>query len=241
MADSHYNPLGRTEVLAPLEAIARGDIQTRQLFLMGDISDLLIGKLAYSKERNKALIEAINKIAASGVETWYFEGNHDFMLRGALDRAIHIVEKRDQPKPFNFEGYRVWLLHGDFRVELRYAIYAAFMRTTIGLWLTHFFSLNFWDNRLLKSIERRQFTKRLKYDIPNFKRRRFQKIGDLICSADVTIEGHFHQNCRFSSRENPFAPRNCVYYNIASFACEKSFLRIQSNKEGVVLREEKLE
>ncbi|MDR2151826.1 MAG: hypothetical protein LBO72_03300 [Helicobacteraceae bacterium] len=240
IADSHYNPLGRTEVLTLLEAIANGEVRTRQLFLMGDISDLLIGKFAYSKERNRALIEAIDRIAASGIETWYFEGNHDFMLRGVFDPTVNIVAKGDQPKPFMFENKRVWLLHGDFRVELRYAIYAMFMRTRIGLWLTHALSLNFWDNRLLKSLEKRLFDKRLRYDIPDFKSRRVRQISDVICSADVTIEGHFHQNCRFNVRESALSAQRRLYCNIASFACEKSFLRIQS-EEGVVMREERWE
>jgi UDP-2,3-diacylglucosamine hydrolase len=241
IADSHYNPLGRTEVAPLLEAIASGEIQTTQLFLMGDISDLLIGKFAYSRERNRALIDAINKIAQSKIDVWYFEGNHDFALKGVFDEKVKIVSKACQPKAFRFEDKRVWLLHGDYRVELRYAIYAAFMRTRIGLWLTHILSLNFVDNRLLKWIEKRQFNKRLKYDIPDFKTRRVKKISDLLSAANLTIEGHFHQNCRFMVEESSFAARASMYCNLASFACEKSYLRIQSEREGAVLREEKRE
>lgn len=241
VADSHYNPLGRTEVAPFLEAIASGEIKTPQLFLMGDISDLLIGKFAYSRARNEALIKTINKIAASQIEVWYFEGNHDFMLEGVFDERVKIAPKADQPKRFRFENQRVWLLHGDYRVELRYAIYAAFMRTRIGLWLAHIFSLNFLDNRLLKLIEKRQFNKRLKYDIPDFQSRRVKRIGDLLSAANLTIEGHFHQNCRFTVKASAFEARASTYCNLASFACEKSYVRIQSGREGAILREEKRE
>jgi UDP-2,3-diacylglucosamine hydrolase len=241
IADSHYNPLGRTEVLGLLNAIGRKEIETPQLFLMGDISDLLIGAFAYSLERNRALIESIDAVAASGIETWYFEGNHDFALKGVFDERVKIVAKSNQPKHFKFNAERVWLLHGDYRVELRYEIYAAFMRTKIGLCLTNILSLNFCNNGLLKLIERRQFNKRLRYDIPDFKTRRVKKIGYLIDAANLTIEGHFHQNCRFTAKESGSEARESLYCNLASFACEKSYLRIQSGENGAILREEKWE
>jgi UDP-2,3-diacylglucosamine hydrolase len=241
LADSHYNPLGREEVLPFLEAIGRGEVKTPQLFLMGDICDALIGKFRYCRARNKPIIDAIDAIAKSGAEVWYFEGNHDFALEGVFSEAVKIVKKSDQPKRFLFENERVWLLHGDYRVELRYAIYAAFIRTRIGLALTHLFSLNFWDDRLLKSMEKRLLKKRLQYDIADFQNKRIKKIADLIASSNMVIEGHFHQNCRYNVEESFFGGRRSLYCNLASFACEKSYLRIQSEENGAFLREERWE
>jgi UDP-2,3-diacylglucosamine hydrolase len=241
LADSHYNPLGRIEVLPFLEAIGRGEVKTPQLFLMGDICDALIGRFRYCRERNKPIIDAIDLIAKSGIEVWYFEGNHDFFLEGVFDKAVKIVKKSDQPKRFTFENKRVWLLHGDYRVELRYAIYAAFIRTRLGLVLSHIFSLNFWDNRLLKSMENRLLKKRLRYNIVDFQNARIKKIGDLIASSNVVMEGHFHQNCRYKVEESFFEGRRSLYCNLASFACEKSYLRIQSEEKGAFLREERWE
>lgn len=228
IADAHYNPLGRTELIGFLEAIASGRVSPPQLFLMGDIADVLIGPFAYCRERNKPLIDAVNRIAGRGVEVWFFEGNHDFMLEGVFGPKVHIVPKTRQPAPFDFDGKRALLLHGDFRVELRYAIYAAVIRNPIGLWLIHLLTLNFWKNRMLKKMERSLQAKKLCYRIEKFEQKRSGRLQDLAQRADILIEGHFHQAQRFEIG-------SCAYENLPAFACGQRFGEVESTDKGVSL------
>lgn len=228
IADAHYNPLGRTELIGFLEAIASGRVSPPQLFLMGDIADVLIGPFAYCRERNGPLIDAVNRIAGRGVEVWFFEGNHDFMLEGVFDPKVNIVPKTRQPALFDLGGKRALLLHGDFRVELRYALYAAIIRNPVGLWLIHLLTLNFWNNRMLKRMERGLQGKRLCYEIARFQAKRGGKLQDLARRADIVIEGHFHQNCSFKVGE-------MTYRNLPAFACAQRFVGIESVKEGISL------
>ena len=221
LADAHYNPLGRTEVLEFFRAVISGAFKTDQLFLMGDIADLLIGTFAYCRDQNRELITLIDQIAQMNIEIWYFEGNHDFALNGVFDPRVHIVPKRDQPAAFTVNGKRAFLLHGDFRVELRYAIYAEIIRNKFGLMITHILSFNFINYWLFRAMQKRLMGKKLSYMIADFAKKRALKIADLCENADLVIEGHFHQNCGF-------AVANSSYYNLPSFACGKSFIQLES-------------
>lgn len=227
VADSHYNPLGREEI----EPFLRWVLEQKppQLFLLGDIFDLLIGAFGYTVRQNSTLISLINEIARSGVEVWFFEGNHDFMLDDVFDKSVHIINKLDQPKEFELDGKKAVLLHGDYSVELRYEIYAKLIRSKIGIFLAHIFTLNFVNNWFLKLFEKKLISKNLCYEIANFQTKRRDKLKKMQINADILIEGHFHQDLSFDF--------DFVHYrNLPSFACGKSFVEVQSTDFGAVLK-----
>jgi UDP-2,3-diacylglucosamine hydrolase len=223
VADSHYNPLGRTEILPLLRSIAAREIKTRQLFLMGDISDLLIGKFKFCREENRELIALIDRVAKNGTTVYYFEGNHDFFLDEVFDQKVIIIPKKDQPAEFLLNDRKILLLHGDFRVEFRYAVYAKAIRNPVGLFLFHLFSLNFVNFWLLKYMQKKLLAKQLAYNIENFQGKRTRSLCDLGEKSDMIVEGHFHQGCDFDCR-------GARYLNIAAYALEQSFVQIEYDR-----------
>lgn len=218
VADAHYNPLGRLDLIEFLEAVLHS--KPPQLFLLGDISDLLIGVFKYCVDQNKTLIDLINRIAKSGVEVWYFEGNHDFMLEGVFCDKVNIVSS--QPKIFDLEGKKVALLHGDYGVDLSYTIYAKVIRSRAVVAIANIVSFNFLNSWVLKKIQKDQMKKRQDYKIENFFDKRKGVVETIAKSADVVVEGHFHQDISETA--------NGIYYrNLPAFACGKSFARVQSS------------
>ncbi|MDR0747924.1 MAG: hypothetical protein LBE89_08615 [Helicobacteraceae bacterium] len=229
LADAHFNPLGRREALTFLRALSEGEITSDQLFLLGDISDLLIGKFKFCRDENRELISLINLVAKNGTTVYYFEGNHDFFLDEVFDQDVIVIPKKDQPAEFFLNDRKVLLLHGDFRVEFRYAVYAKAIRNPVGLFLFHLLSLNFVNFWLLKYMQKRLMAKRLAYNIENFQKKRARALCDLGEKSDMIVEGHFHQGCDFDCG-------GARYINIAAFALEQSFVRIEFDRisEGIV-------
>ncbi|GHS89655.1 UDP-2,3-diacylglucosamine hydrolase [Campylobacterota bacterium] len=233
LADAHFNPLIRKEVLAFFDAVAQGKIAVKQMFLLGDIADCLFGFFKFSRERNREIIDAIDRAAKSGVEIWYFEGNHDFTLKNVFCKEVKIVKKGDQPAPFNFCGLRTLLLHGDYNVGFGYALYTAIVRNRAVLFAANIALFNFCGNWVLKYVEKMLSKKRLDYKIDDYAKKRSQRIAKLLSNADIVIEGHFHQNCRFYSH-------GAEYQNVGAFACKASFIRLEWSEKRAVFQNERL-
>jgi len=85
VADVHFNP-NRDEFLKFLYEIKNGNLQTPQLFLMGDIFDFLAGEIEYFKIQNREVIELINQLSTT-TQIFYFEGNHDYNLSKLFPNA----------------------------------------------------------------------------------------------------------------------------------------------------------
>jgi UDP-2,3-diacylglucosamine hydrolase len=62
VADAHINEK-RDNFLKFLQSIKEEEIKTSQLFLMGDIFDLLVGNVKYTYKTNQKYIDLINKIS----------------------------------------------------------------------------------------------------------------------------------------------------------------------------------
>ncbi|MDR2906152.1 MAG: UDP-2,3-diacylglucosamine diphosphatase [Helicobacteraceae bacterium] len=197
-ADAHFNPINRSEILAFLDKIINGEIKTKQLFLLGDMSDLLIGGFEYLLEFNKPLIERIAAVADRGIEVYYFEGNHDFLLNEVFSNEnIKIIERGDQPKLFDFCGREALILHGDREAGIFYEIYTLILRNKILLKLLNIFLTDSVKNAIFGAVLRRQQTKKMYRKIANFTEKRSKKIEDWLKAADIVIEGHFHQGAYF--------------------------------------------
>ena len=82
-----------------------------QLFLMGDMFDLLVGSVGYGVAKYQRYIELINAIALD-TEVFYFEGNHDFDL-GKLFQRVKVIPLEQQPLLFILpDGKNCLLSHG---------------------------------------------------------------------------------------------------------------------------------
>ncbi len=229
IADAHYSPQ-RSELLTLLEAIASGEWTPPQLILMGDVVDMLIGPLAYTRQINAPFIAAIDRIAGQGVEVIYLEGNHDFHLKGVFDPAVKVFARQQQPLMLRAGDWQVALLHGDYLAGWAYELYCRVVRSRVGLWLIHLLTLNFINNRFLRQMEQKLQRKELCLALEGFGERRVDEIQRVCPKADIILEGHFHQGVQVKSSQ-------LHYENLPAFACGQSFLVVQSKQNGVLFQQ----
>ena len=185
IADAHYPHHGNA-LPKLLDSIESGKVVTTQLFLMGDIFDLLIGGLEYSYTPNQTIIDTINRLSNS-IDIHYIEGNHDFRLHSIFPN-IQIYPRASQPLFMSYNGKRVGLSHGDiYGCGVAHDIMSRVIRSSIFITVT-------------KPIQRylidRQITILTKKSISH-KIDRFETIADTIIASygetDIIIEGHLHQ------------------------------------------------
>jgi len=89
IADSHY-PHHGDAFLDLLKKLESGELQTSQLFLMGDNFDLLFGHNDYIQTFSKEAIVLLQALSQK-LEMYYFEGNHDFCLKDVFP-DMHVYQ-----------------------------------------------------------------------------------------------------------------------------------------------------
>ena len=200
IADAHYHPKVREELYDTLV-----NFKAPQLFLVGDIFDLLVGEVAATIEENQKLIALLNEIGQQS-ECYYFEGNHDFLLQNIFP-SWKVFDRFHQPALFQAGDKRIAISHGDVFIDGFYRYYIETLHKkgiihsldilNIGGWLSALIQRYNKNKRLCKKIER------------------FEEIAKKRASyydADIIIEGHFHQKRSFT-----FDSKR--YINVPAFAC----------------------
>ncbi|WP_263832253.1 UDP-2,3-diacylglucosamine diphosphatase [Sulfurospirillum oryzae] len=192
-----------------------------QLFLMGDMFDLLVGNVAHGVKQYKRYIDLIEEIGQT-CEVYYFEGNHDFNL-SKLFLHVKVIPIEEQPLTCKLpSGKSCLLLHGDKYGSLIHRCYTKIIRNQGVLKL-----LNGLDELLhgaiSKKIQNDQRKKMLCKRIENFTTQIQQKLS-LYPKVDVIAEGHYHQNVEFMGS-------GVHYINFSSFACNQSYFSVQFSTE----------
>ena len=208
VADAHYPHHGR-EFLTLLKRLESGEIATPQLFLMGDIFDLLFGYNDYIRSFLEKEITLLNHLSQS-IEIHYFEGNHDFLLKDIFPN-IKIYPRESQPVVFHLGEKRVGISHGDrYTQGADYDLYCKIIRSRylitllrpLGKWLI--------DDRLGKLAK-----KKICRPMKQFEER-VSEIAALYGDIDMIIEGHYHQGRKIGK-----------YVSLPSLACQKQVAVIQ--------------
>ena len=203
IADAHY-PHHGNEFLTILKKIEQKELNPSQIFLMGDIFDLLFGYNDYIKQPLSGTIVLLEKLSKEH-EIYYFEGNHDFCLETIFSN-IKIYNRASQPVYMGFEGKKVGISHGDiYEAGFWYGIYSFLLRNKVMLTFLKPFQRQIIDGRLVKLKEKNICVKL----------QRFEQKADAISAhypkdVDLIIEGHFHQSVRFGK-----------YISLPSLACQK--------------------
>ncbi len=226
IADAHYQKGVREELLVLLDDIQKKRIQTSQIFLMGDIFDLLVGGVSYTIEQNKEVIASLNQLSKSH-QIIYLEGNHDFNLKSIFkDMSIYPLQK--QPLVLEYHNKRIALSHGDNFESPSYKLYSYLIRNKISL-----FFLNLIDrllkNKISKDILLTQKNKNLCKKSKDFKQKAKQKLKfyDITHNRfDLICEGHYHMDEEyiFDTTRYRFFP---------SYACGGSITQIHFKEEIV--------
>lgn len=203
VADAHY-PNHGDDFLKLLEKIEKGEIKTAQLFLVGDIFDLLFGYNDYIKKFSQDAIELLNRLSLK-IDIFYIEGNHDFCLDKIFPN-IKVYPREIQPVQFSLNGRDVYISHGDrYCVGTFYNFYSLILRSRIFLKFFKFidrFIIDYQMDRLSKKsicFEFKGFYKRLDRVLENYPK------------DALIIEGHYHQGEIYKN-----------YISLPSLACSKS-------------------
>ena len=221
VADSHLND-EREDLYCFLKDLLKSP--PPQLFLMGDIFDLLIGAFPYLIDKNRKTIEIIEELGTK-TEIYFFEGNHDFLLENSI-KNIKYIPLSKQPMEFLCNEQKVYLSHGDYSENLLHTIFTSLIRSRQFLFLLHLGTFNFLNNWFVKKVSKDLKKKKLCSKFENFDKYIEQKIAKTIQSADIVIEGHYHQNCDFFTN-------NLHYINIAGFACNQSYIVVEFFKDKI--------
>ena len=192
-----------------------------QLFLMGDMFDLLVGSVSYGVKQYQRYIDLMEEIGKK-CDVYYFEGNHDFNLSQLF---IHVVIIPIEVHPLLCDlpsGKSCLLLHGDKYGSFMHRFYTKIIRNQTVLYV-----LNFLDEIMQGGISKKnqndQSKKRLCKQIENFATLMQQKLH-FYPKVDVIAEGHYHQNV-------DFMVSGTHYVNFSSFACNQSYFSVQSSSE----------
>jgi len=220
IADAHYSSF-RPHLYDFLCDIHAKKIEATQLILLGDIFDALFGNIPYTQEKNLPLIELLNTIAQD-MPILYLEGNHDFVLQNYFPN-IEIIPRSLQPLEVHFGTTKGYIAHGDFESDFGYELYTQIIRNRGVLkFLYHIDRV--LDHAIIKKIE--HYLQK-KNDCNSFEG--FETfIADHIqnySDADFFIEGHYHQNLSVTYQ-------GCKYTNLAAFACNQRYFRVQSTKDN---------
>lgn len=215
IADAHYNKK-RTQLEVLLLKIRNNEIQTKQIFLMGDIFDFLTAENEYFKYINYKIISMINELSITH-EVLYLEGNHDFNLRKIFP-SVNVISRDEQPFQ-SIEGDKeISIAHGDIFTPFLYNIFTFIIRNH---YLMKF--INFLDKNdfLSKYVEEKLINKKICHKQNNFLgfvHNRIKSYNSL-APTDLIIEGHFHQGYLSDN-----------YINIPSLACDNRYMVYQNNQ-----------
>jgi UDP-2,3-diacylglucosamine hydrolase len=186
IADSHY-PHHGDDFLKLLKKIEKKEIQTQQLFLMGDNFDLLFGHNDYIQTFAEEAIALLKKLSQS-IEIHYFEGNHDFCLKNIFTN-MNVYSRDEQPIVFELNNKKVAISHGDKYVTgFGYDLYCKILRNKITLNLLKPFGKAIINHRMKKLSQ-----KHICHTFEGFEKR-VEAILAHYEDVDLVIEGHFHQS-----------------------------------------------
>ena len=185
IADSHY-PHHGDDFLKLLKKIEKKEIQTQQIFLMGDNFDLLFGHNDYIQTFAEEAIALLKKLSES-IEIHYFEGNHDFCLKDIFTN-MNVYDRDEQPIVFELNDKKVAISHGDkYATGFGYDFYCKVLRNKTTLTLLKPFEKAIINHRMQKLSQKHichtfhAFEKRVEAILEHYK------------EVDLVIEGHFHQ------------------------------------------------
>lgn len=202
IADAHYPHHGEA-FLKILQKITTKELNPPQLFLMGDIFDLLFGHNTYIQNFSKEAITLLQTLSKN-LEIIYLEGNHDFCLK-ELFPNVKVYTRKEQPIHLTLNNQDVYLSHGDkYETGFGYDLYSQLLRNKFTLTLLKPFQ-KFIINDRMKKLK----TKNICGDFKGYEKR-FDAIRSHYPKDSLIIEGHFHQSLIHKN-----------YVSLPSLACQK--------------------
>ncbi len=219
IADAHEND-ERRGFWEFLQALKNKKLKCPQLFLMGDIFDLLIGEISATHSFAKPYIELLEELAKD-MEIFYLEGNHDFNL-SCFFKKVKVFTLEKQALVLHTskdEKMKFHLAHGDIFLNpfLEFAL-KSLRNACLLRFLNILDKLSF--SAISKKILKNQKRKKIYSKIENFELLARKRYAKFKADKSFVLEGHYHQNFLLDEE-------NIKYFNLASFAYEKSFFIVE--------------
>lgn len=215
VADAHYNKKN-PQFLDFLKKVEAKEIETTQLFLMGDMFDFISGESKYFIQINSEAIKLLNSLSKH-IKIVYLEGNHDYNLKDLFPN-IKVLKREEQPFVCEYKKQKISLAHGDNFTDWKYDLYCKVIRNTILLKFLNMLDFGYF---ISKKIESTLLKKNICHDFKNFEDVVKKRLNNY--KSDIIIEGHFHQGKVFDIDEKK-------YINIPSLCCSNEYTRFEDGK-----------
>lgn len=116
VSDVHLGAIGDNENIREkyfLSFLRNLPSDTKGLFLLGDIFDFWVEYRDVAPRGYVRVLGELARLADSGVEIWYFAGNHDYWLYDYLRNEIGLHVVTDKYSVMELEGKTICIGHGD--------------------------------------------------------------------------------------------------------------------------------
>ncbi|MFZ6742687.1 UDP-2,3-diacylglucosamine diphosphatase [Undibacterium sp. JH2W] len=112
VSDTHLNPGLPLTTEAFLSFLEKQAMQTKALYLLGDLFEYWVGDDNISDTYNLAIVQALRKVHDHGVHLYWIAGNRDFLIGSDFSAATGAALLND-PSVIDLAGKKVVLSHGD--------------------------------------------------------------------------------------------------------------------------------
>jgi len=211
VADSHFNKKNQ-QFLIFLQKLKNKEIQTTQLFLMGDMFDFISGESKYFVKQNQELLDIINELS-NDIQIIYLEGNHDYNMK-VLFPNVKVYKRENQPLLAKYKEKTVSLSHGDNFINWHYNLYCKIIRNSLLLKFLNLIDFNYFISlRIERALVKKSICHKMR-DYESLAKRRASNY-----ETDMIIEGHYHQGDIFEFEDKK-------YINIPSLCCSNKYSRL---------------
>lgn len=228
IADVHYGHY-RRDFESLLSALENGTINPPQIFLMGDIFDLLVGEIKSSTDDNGSIITRLNQLSQK-IEMVYLEGNHDFNL-ASLFPHMTVFSRSEQPVAATIDKRSCLFSHGDKSSERLHESYMSAIRNRRVLQCLNTLEQKLFQagiyKKLVRWLEHKEICSKLK-SFEKIVKKRLEVFSSLASFPEVSyiVEGHYHQG-------EVLEIGHKVYVGLPAYACVQSFFVVEFSNSGI--------
>ncbi|MDD6055467.1 MAG: metallophosphoesterase [Helicobacteraceae bacterium] len=235
IADAHHHSVYQNTLDSLFIELLKQE--RRQIFLLGDIFDFLVDGVCDSIKDNVKTLDLLEKLSLKH-EVYYFEGNHDFLLKGIPQfKNIIYFSLKEQPSCFEFNGKKCYLAHGDIFLNWQYNIYTKILRQKKLVTFLNFFSFYLYK-KIINYLKRKnkkkyaQSTEEMQLNFAKFAESRIDKYHKkfILNKDSYIIEGHFHLG-------KTIRVKDINYIGLPFFACKKRYFVVECENNCLILKE----
>lgn len=173
--------------LVDAAAVAR----CKAFVLNGDIFDFFFGWSRYFNKKYDGLFSRLEKLAATGCQVWFVEGNHEFGMERMTTKGVRFIDGFGDVLTLK-SGHKVLIVHGDLmRHDPKYLAFRSVVRSKWFNTLAYLFPQILLDKFTLWFAQTSR--KKDKYRTLHHDRIIASATQRLDSSrADAMVFGHFH-------------------------------------------------